>query len=510
MKKHMTTLLSIIILIGMLTPITIARTVPSEPVEFSDYDPLVDINVTVTIITIRSLEKVDRQIPTIEKIDAYSDPDFYVKIFINDVEFTSDVWKNTRYIYDPQFSATLNVPDDEEFVDIKIQLLDWNLGLDKLCDISTAFYDQGFLDAYDVELSYSIKSGHWFGDDENDVLGWGIDPSGYGRLNGCDDGSIYQRDYDCELWFDISQNDYDNDGIPYWSETHNHNTDPMIDDTGTDADNDSIPIEWEDKWGHFMYYDWHSQTYQHYWEYSDLEWNDHANLDPDQDALTNLEEYWTSEWGSDPFRKDVFLELDQMQGNGEITIQPYSEESKEILFTAFDRQNKVIHIDDGNMGGGEFIPFAQDTTYDDLQEIYRDYFLHNNESTWRRGVFHYGLMIYNSVDVAGAAFGSNRFYITYRGHEKKANAILLERNTVFASALMHELGHTFDFWPIGGHDRDSFYPWQPSWWKWRPYKSCMNYGYMYSSVDYSDGSRGKNDFDDWSRMDFYSFQANWG
>ena len=37
----------------------------------------------------------------------------------------------------------------------------------------------------------------------------------------------------------------------------------------------------------------------------------------------------------------------------------------------------------------------------------------------------------------------------------------------------------------------------------------MNYGYMYGFiwdlVDYSDGSRGRNDFDDWSNLDLEYF-----
>lgn len=511
MINHTQKILSLFITMLMMVPLSQTISITAEEIINSDWDPLVDVNVTVEIQKIRAFDKVDRQIPTWEKIDRFSDPDFYVKIFINSEEFTSQVWNDTKYIYDPQFSATVNVPDEEEFVDIKIQLWDKNPLLDKLCDISTAFYDDNWLDCFDVEISYSIKSGTWFGDDSNEASGWGIDPSGYGRLNGCDDGTYYQRDFDSELYFDIYQNDYDGDGIPYWSEVNHHGTDPEIDNTGDDNDNDGIPIEWEHKWGHYMWYHWQQQQYYHDWIYDDLEYDDHANLDPDRDALNNLEEYWTEQWGSDPFRKDVFLELDQMQGNEDTTIIPYPEESKELLYTTFNRQNVVFHLDDGSMGGGETnLPFDEETSYDDLEDIYWDYFLREDENNWRRGVFHYGVMIYKSEGVAGAAFGANRFYITYNGHEKKANQIVLERNMVYASALMHELGHTFDFWPIGGHDRDSFYPWQPSWWKWRPYKSCMNYGYMYSSVDYSDGSRGKNDFDDWNRMDYYSFQQHWG
>ena len=32
---------------------------------------------------------------------------------------------------------------------------------------------------------------------------------------------------------------------------------------------------------------------------------------------------------------------------------------------------------------------------------------------------------------------------------------------------------------------------------------------MYKIVDYSDGSRGRNDFDDWDRIDLTAFQSGW-
>jgi hypothetical protein len=74
----------------------------------------------------------------------------------------------------------------------------------KICDL-TGFNngeddddgDTSLLDKHYGNLSYNLKVGHWTGDD---YIG---DPSGYGRLNGCDDNSIYQQDRDCELWFDI-------------------------------------------------------------------------------------------------------------------------------------------------------------------------------------------------------------------------------------------------------------------------------------------------------------------
>jgi len=104
---------------------------------------------------------------------------------------------------------------------------------------------------------------------------------------------------------------------------------------------------------------------------------------------------------------------------GEKSLLP--EESKEILYTAYDRQNLVYHLDDGiwNNTGSELIPFNERLNYSEVTDIYNNYFLHNDEDNWRRGVFHYGLVIHSSSEVAGMAFGPNRFYITSKGHEKK-------------------------------------------------------------------------------------------
>ena len=130
------------ILLTILIATSLTFTASAIPVRlstitsFEDFDPLVDLEVTVEIQKIRSLEKFEYPHPYIEKIDWTSDPDFYLKVFINDEEFESDIWQDTKYIYDPQFSPTFNVPDEEEFVDIKIQLWDMNPSLDRLCDIS--------------------------------------------------------------------------------------------------------------------------------------------------------------------------------------------------------------------------------------------------------------------------------------------------------------------------------------------------------------------------------------
>ena len=484
-------------------------------IQEDDLDPNADLKVTVTIKEVRAFDK----------IDLFSNPDFYVKIFVNDAEYVSSVQSNIKYLREPEWSAEFDVPDDIEFVNVTIQLWDSNPLIDRICDISQNYANTPRSSDTDVTLYYSLKTGHWTGEDGVDS-----DLSGYGRLNGCDDNTIYQKDRDCEIWFDISQNDYDGDGIPYWTEVEVYETDPMVDDTGRDDDGDGVPIEWEHKWGHYFSWDWHSQTYIHRWQYNPFEWEDHKNLDLDEDGLDNVEEYLTSQWGSDPFRKDIFLEIDQMEigPNGEGALIP--DLAKELLIDAFSKHNIVMHIDDGCMGGGEMVPFDETLTDQDRQNYYFQYFLNNNASYWRRGAFHYALINYLTDRHPGFVFGStadgenyslDSLSVSTKYHETLPlkNPIYdtflrrtlnkeYQRAMVYASAIMHETGHTLGMFQGSppGCDVASTFPFDPYWFKFRNYKSCMNYGKIYYVVDYSDGTHGKNDHDDWNYIDLTLFQ----
>ena len=507
-KKYLSIIISLLM-------INIVFLVSAENID-DDIDPLIDLSVTVEIKQIRTLEKSDLGFFPIDKIDLLSDPDFYVKVYINDEEFTSPIWYDTKLVDDPQWSATLNVPDEEDYVNITIQLWDSSPNGDKLCDLSENYGD--FEENYEVDLYYNLKTGHWDGDDWLIPFWGGLDKSGYGRLNGCDDNSFYQNNRDCELYFDIYQNDFDNDGIPYWTEVNVFKTDPTVNNLGEDFDGDGIPIEWEFRWGYFQNIDWENFTWIHDWRYNPNIWEDHRSIDEDNDGIDNYEEFLTANLGSDPYRKDLFVELDQMEAgpNGEpASIMP--EGAKELLQIAYNKHNVVYHLDDGSWedSGSDMIPFDELTSTDwfssdnDLNKIYNDFFLHNDENNWRKGVFHYGVFIYQCSMANGNAFGSGSFQISSNGLNEKARSLpWLDRDIVYASAYMHECGHTLELNAPGVDDQESKFPWQLHWWKWRPYHSVMNYGYMYLMVDYSDGSRGLNDFNDWNDMDLTSFQED--
>lgn len=488
-----------------------------------DFDPSCDVEVTFKLKSIRSLERIEPPLFLVKKIDEVGKPDFYVIVTINGVEFKSPIWKNRAYLYNINWTATLNVPDDEEFVNIDIQLWDWNIGIDKQCDISS-FYDEKIIFHYNAQINYSIATGHWTGDDFINSGIWLSDSSGYGRLNGCDDYSYYDKERDCELWFDIYQTDPDSDSIPYWTEVNVFGTDPEVDNTGEDFDNDGCPIEWEYKWGNQVFYNYHEHKIENIWIYQPNVTEPHDTLDPDQDGLNNVEEYLTSQWGSDPFRKDLFVELDEMEEDPEGLMKILSEESKEKLTTPYDTRNIVLHLDDGCLGGGEKIPFTEETLDRlDCNDYYFQYFLHGNSDNWRAGVFHYALHLYDA-GWAGYAFRNNALQMSskyqdgyiygnpiYNAIRRRTINFQIQRERMLAAVLMHELGHTLGIFNSNTPGCDAYQSGSPiyyNWWKYRPYISVMNYRYVYSGmIEYSDGSRGKNDFNDWGDLNLLYFQS---
>jgi hypothetical protein len=484
-----------------LQPLRQDSLIPSNP---EDFDPLDEnIIVTVTINEIRALKT----------IDILSNPDLYLKVTINDEEFVSDVWQDMMYVENPNWDVSSEVPKDNEFVNITITLWHKGDGGDVLCDLSPG--DGDGTQARSAELTYSIATGIWFGDD------YLKDPSGYGRLSGIDDGSIYEQDDDCELWFTISQNDFDGDGFPYWLEVNMFNTSPLLNNRGEDADGDGVPIEWEYTFG--VGYSEEGSDAGYYMLYNPFVWENHTAFDLDKDGLNNIEEFKTWQWGSDPFRQDIFIELDVMEKSpsgrgGSVPIEAF-----DLIRDPYARHNIVWHIDDGRLGGGEFIPFRDTSSYNELRSWYWKYFMHEDAQNWRRGVFRWCIAAYNYTWAEGFTFGSDlndtfafdAFFISTRYHDYRATlfpyfddlnldtyTIEINRAYVYAGGIMHETGHTLGCRAPGCDARKTVWPWQINYWRFADYKSCMNYRYVYRGlIDYSDGSHGANDYDDWSNID---------
>lgn len=269
---------------------------------------------------------------------------------------------------------------------------------------------------------------------------------------------------------------------------------PEITFKDIDMDNDRVPDWWEQEYG-----------------YDPYNWDDHHMLDPDKDGLNNVQECYAFIWGAHPFKKDLFWEMDWMESK---TNPNDSNKPSDVLLSeiigSFDHHGITLHIDTGDLGGGEIIPYSFEFTYADLRDYYWDYFLHNDMNNPRKGIFHYGL-------ICDAGPGSGFAFIGWDsldGFCISADMLgdklpFFERDRFIIGGAIHELGHTLGLTvdDHGGNDNTiatMFFSKQ--WFLYLPYRSCMNYWYTYKILTFSDGDLGPTDFNDWEHMDFSFFK----
>ncbi|KYK24999.1 hypothetical protein AYK24_05520 [Thermoplasmatales archaeon SG8-52-4] len=338
-----------------------------------------------------------------------------------------------------------------------------------------------------ITVTYDYRTGRWTGDD------YFRDYDGYGHYR----GNTF------EVWFNIYQNDFDTDYIPYWTEVNVLGTDPMRDDSDKDPDGDGIPTTWEWKWG-----------------YDPFTWDDHEMLDPDIDGLENIEEYKTSRWLSDPYHQDIYCEVDHMPDR---TLWP---ECIQAVIEKYAEHNINIYFDDGwpdtpNNGGGELLPKA-DLSQDSGKVLQ---FYNHNFPDERKGSFRYVIMYYASGFNHPAK--GNIYDVMVIGYKNKIKDILKAwlvykipptgrgQRIKVASTLMHELGHSVGIspWTFEGCDNISFYSSKQAEAKydktWGQYYSVLNYYTIYDTnlLDYSHGKNGPPyDQNDWLNLFVASFQ----
>lgn len=479
--------LHVLILLLFVTPVVFSTEVinkwyDTQHIQFqghhtSLFDDLENVTVVVDILRVRTMTLKEHT------------PDIYFKVYINEKDsvLSPGVYRGKDIWFEGPIAGKEISYAPEEMVSVQIQVWEKEALVDKLCDISGG--KSPFLAGKTINLIYDIKRGDWTGDD---YLG---DTNGYGHCSGFEDGNEGERD--CEIWFDIYQvvDDSDGDRLTYWEKAHVYNLDVSGDYTGEDFDEDGIPIEWEDKYG-----------------YDPFTWEDHATLDPDEDGLTNAEEWKTSQWLSDPFAQDIFIEVDTMEGKHRWS-KPYTfpKESQYLLCNVFARHNITVHIDDGSMGGGgDLVPYDGRMNWRELWDTRDSYFLDQN--SWRRGVFHYAL-ICSEIEfrrpAGGCAFCADSFTIGGQYVKNWTWSFYLHGSdyyTAFASVFMHELGHTLGLNDFEGIDNEkSRFAWNKEFWEWGPYKSCMNYRYVYKLVDYSNGDDEDHDQNDWKIIDLTRF-----
>ena len=262
--------------------------------------------------------------------------------------------------------------------------------------------------------------------------------------------------------------------------------------SGNDSDFDGAPDWWEVKYG-----------------YDPNHWDPHSTLDEDNDGLTSLEECYTDMWGSNPFTRDIFLEIDWMETNYTGTTNKPDYALIKVTIDVFLEHNISLHIDTGSMGGGELLPYHSKPSFIDFRDLYWTYFLHENLDQPRKGIFHYAI-ICDDGDAGYAIFGWDQLdFFTIGAQQIKNNYPLYDKKNIIIRGTLHELGHGLGlfgdtFGGIDNHESIKFSSWDT--WRYLPYRSCMNYHYTYLIVGYSDGTRGPLDFNDWAHLNLSLFK----
>ena len=362
-------------------------------------------------------------------------------------------------------------------------------------------YSDNWIDLENFKVIYDFRKGIWDGDDRFH------DNDGYGHFNG----------KNFELWFDIKQTDYDGDGIPWWIEVNELGSNPRFDDSKIDPDNDGIPTSWEWKWG-----------------YDPFISDNHSILDPDSDGLQNIEEYYMSKWLANPFHSDIYIEVDYMDKSPfkllqfeivegkifknkiKISKSPldgsdhiFWEESQQMLIERFSEHNITVHIDDGIMGGGgEILPFEfEKGMYNQEQGVVSEFYK-NNFADERKGIFRYLFIAHG-----GGWCYPQDYHHYYDCMCVPSKQVFYKNNLDLAISprakrigravqVMHELGHSCGFNKVQhtpGVDNLTT--------DWLDYQSVMNYWYFRQRyLDYSDGSHGEKDTNDWNLIDIAFFQ----
>lgn len=356
-----------------------------------------------------------------------------------------------------------------------------------------------------VHLVFDYRTGHWSGDD------FLKDKDGYGHV----------LDDEYELWFNIYESDYDHDYVPYWMEVNVYDTDPTDNDGYDDPDNDGIPTWWEWKYG-----------------YDPLTWDNHNELDPDIDGVENTEEYMLSDFLSDPYFPDVYIEVDFMEKNPNKLFDfehVIYEESQQMVIEKLAELGMSVYFDDGwpdgpVNGGGEYVEFVE--TLDEIVGGHMTRWYKHNFADERKGVFRYFQMTYNAGSITASEFNTYDHILMDNSPRK----VLINRiawtprlkRVVMGKGTLHELGHTLGIVPAAHPGIDNMpqgnFQWPETltdeeWEKVNvEYKSIMNYNYVFpyglnfiedfSFFDFSDGTNGEYDFNDLTHFYLPTFQMD--
>jgi hypothetical protein len=465
--------------------------------------PLENQGVVLEILRIRDRTLIDKLLKPGKSWE--TKPSFYFISNMDGLEYvskdvtqhgrTTEVMFNTWDTIFEENKIMKDVPEEQETSVITLTIMEQIKS--GLLGLKTQNVER---DSFSV--TYDFRTGRWSGKDNFK------DHDGYG----------YYLGETFEIWFNIYQIDYDGDFIPYWTEVNILGTDPTVDDSKLDPDGDGIPTAWEWKWG-----------------YDPFTWDDHQNLDPDLDGLSNIEEYQMAKWFADPFIQNIYYEVDYMGRGGPFDPPHYFfEESKQGIIERFAEHNIKLLFDDGwpdtpSNGGGQELPHIAKISQDSgmMLQFYDHYFPDE-----RKGIFRYLVIGHgggfqhpsknNVYDTTQIAYISARFkplQMAFNFVLGGAVPTARGKRVQLGSLILHEMAHSCsvdaDNCHFGGIDNISMgtylFPNKNYVKTWGQYHSVLNYLYTNSpkTFDLSDGQNGPPyDQNDWGYMFVGYFQYN--
>jgi hypothetical protein len=221
----------------------------------------------------------------------------------------------------------------------------------------------------------------------------------------------------------------------------------------------------------------------------------------------------------DPSTKDIYIENDWMVNPG---LGTYSMKLSDVevaqLQSAFAAKGINLHIDTGQLGGGNEVPYNASISFTpqpDQIDFY-DYKdggdgITAQMASVRHGIYHYLLTGYSysdTPDSSGISYpGDDDMFVSY-GLIKDEFAYD-SFDTAISGTVMHELGHNLCLTPLG-----QAYPGQAIYCQFagvdqadgNSYNSVMNYDKQLALVDFSTGVNGSpTDHNDWGTIQLSDF-----
>ena len=233
-----------------------------------------------------------------------------------------------------------------------------------------------------------------------------------------------------------------------------------------------VPVPYYRSDGDFEYMIWVQVEIE---KFADPLPTDYGIYDSDGDGISDEDEAFLSEVFvglGDPLKQDIWVEVDWMWG------QKWSQRAKRMVVSQFAYNGINLIIDDGAYGGGTEVPYKSPFSEQDWFDYYGKHF-----TSWRKGLFRYAIFTDELFNGRSGKAAGDKFLIN------ESMFWIEDDNEGQAGTFMHELGHT-----LGLNDKmnpaiDTVADMN--------YRSCMNYLYQYFIVNYSHGTNGSGDFDDW-------------